>query len=457
MASKATQVRQENLNPIIKRIAVLCKMTLLSPALIGSGESENSKRDIYRDAEENPIIPGTSLAGVLRNALDEEEAAKLFGRLINSRDDASETSPLWVFDAPLYNKPSEKPDKTPAEVIVIDNVALDENKVAKPEAKFDFEAVECGTCFDLRLLLFVRNENRDDNLEELLKKLLDNLNSLYVGGKTSRGFGKLKCVSIHRQEFHNNPDDLEAWMHFKKNDLDLNCYNETINPAPPSEAGTICATLRLDGSLLIRNDYSVVGDENTAHITSTGLPVIYGTSWAGAIRSGLERLLKTKEADFSNYNNYLNSVFGCSEIDEKTKKQKTHPSKIRIDASYFAQDKRHLTTRVKIDRWTGGSVERALFTARPQFGGHITLTIYYSEKSKPETEAVRQLLLLALKVIDLGIIAIGGETSIGRGVFKVEEICVDGVPRCKKELFDISNCDLKTILSQKPKGGAANG
>jgi len=407
----------ENTNPIIKRIVVLCKMHLLSPALVGSGEEEYSDRDVYVDANNNPIIPGTSLAGVLRNILDTEDAAALFGSLIDKKEDekTNKASPVWVFDAPLEN----------AEIITIDNVALNEDKTV--DNKFDFQSVERGSRFNLRLQLTVRQTEEAD-LEKLLNKLLERLNLLYVGGKTSRGFGKLECTGIHKRVFDNNPEGLSAWLNFKWEDASE--FFRHNPPKKPSAEGKICAILKLNGTLLIRDDYSVVEDEDTAHITSNGIPVIYGTSWAGAIRGGLIRFLKQQNCKV-----YLDEVFGCSEPE-------ITPSKIRIDASYFENDGRHNVTRVKIDRWTGGAVKGALFTSRPQFGGSVKLTIYYP----PKDDAIRQLFILALQAIDLGIITIGGETSTGRGVFKVEKICIAGENKDKCTLFKEKKEALKSKL-----------
>ena len=465
----------ENTNPILKQIVVLCKMRLCSPALIGSGEDEYSDGDVYISKELNvpnnphtaethgaqdggqtsprsiPLLSGSSLAGVLRSALSEDKANSLFGKLIVNKEDKSDMSPLWVYDSPLYQKDSSDA----ADIITIDNVSLDENrrnaaidgkrnfshldhmnKIAAKKGKFDFQAVERDSRFDIRLKLVVRErknmsegkESSYDN-EALLDELLDLLNTLYIGGKTSRGFGKLECTAIYKMVFHNTPDDLDKWLLFKWSDLEALTPEQL--PSKPSPHGRIDAVLTLDGTLLIRDDYSVLEDEDKAHITSAGIPVIYGTSWAGAIRGGLARFLKTH--GYKGCESYLDQVFGCIKYDVETEKKETCPSKIRIDASYFGNDStsdnRHIVTRVKIDRWTGGASNSALFTTRPQFGGEVTLTIHYPY----DNAAIRELFVLVLQAIDLGIITVGGETSIGRGLFCVKRICIDGDEQPDKE------------------------
>ena len=454
MGTKLDNALMENTNPITKCIAVLCKMRLLSPALIGSGEKTNTDRDVYVDENMSPIIPGTGITGVLRSALDNRSAETLFGPLIDKPNDGSATSPLWIMDSPAltdYKNYMGKNEAIPAKIIVIDNVALDEGKVAKPGGKFDFEAIECGSYFYLRMELVIRKDS-PDNLETLLDKLLKKLNTLYIGGKTSRGFGKLKCERVGKLVFESNISGLQNRMDFSwkswidsfdkehspgKNDVLYKkgtlqnsaathyfcekCCNKLPN-YDSEHISCISATLKLNGSLLIRDDYSVIGDEDSAHITSAGIPVIYGTSWVGAIKNGLARFIT-----HNGFSGYLDEVFG--HIKETTPKEH-YPSKVRVDASYFEKpsnkksaDNRFPVTRVKIDRWTGGTVKGALFTSRPQFNGNVTLTLYYPKNDA----AILQLLSLALDAIDRGIITIGGETAIGRGVFSVEKISIDGV------------------------------
>jgi len=456
MSKDLANAEKENTNPITKRIAVLCKMRLLSPALIGSGEEENTKRDVYLDANNNPLIPGTSLAGVLRNVLNDDFAAKLFGPLINSPKDDSETSPLWVLDSEALIEDDGK--EAPGKIIIIDNVALSEDKIAKTGAKFDFEAIDRGAYFYLRLQLIVRKHS-SPCLEQLLDSVLGKLNTLYIGGKTSRGFGKLQCESIKKAIFNTDAEGLKQWMNFnwdkwiKGYDYDnakayivddFQCDKPDIYPPQPS---VICAVLNLKGTLLIRDDYSTIGDENAAQITSNNLPVIYGTSLVGAIKSGVAKLLKLKHP---NCKNYLNDIFGC--LDDSVKPPQHHPSKVRVDASYFAKDKRHSVTRVKIDRWTGGAVDRALFTTCPQFKGGVTFTAHYPNGR----DDIKQLLLLALQAIDLGIITIGGETAIGRGVFSVKKVCIDGAAQNMAEVFNHPKDELVKKL-EKMSGGVANG
>ncbi|MDR0434389.1 MAG: RAMP superfamily CRISPR-associated protein [Gracilibacteraceae bacterium] len=431
---------KENPNPVIKRVLVVGAMKLAAPALIGQTENMETDRDVAVNKDGFPYLPGTTLAGILRGTLAAAEANLLFGWA--EKQEATQ-SPLWVYDsALLFKKDADPADgkADPANVITIDGVSLDENqrnaetpkqpeldhmnKAAKDQAKFDFQAVDKGSVFDLRLSLTIRRNDRD--LESLLTKVLARLNSLYVGGKTSRGFGKLVCEKIYRRDFDftgaDKVEQLNAWLEFSEwATLKTERFEQRdIEFKQPENISVLTAELELDGSVLIRDVYSIEEDEDHAHTRSKsdGKSVIYGTSWAGAIRGGLAKLLKTNRR--ANAEAYLDEVFGKQYFDGK--KNVTTPSKVRLDASYLSGGDRIKYSRVKIDRFTGGAANTALFTNRPHFGGGCRLSVQFAQTDA----AVKELFLLALDAIDKGLITLGGETAVGRGKFKVKSVQIDG-------------------------------
>ncbi len=75
-------------------------------------------------------------------------------------------------------------------------------------------------------------------------------------------------------------------------------------------------------------------------------------------------------------------------------------------------------TRTKIDRFTGGSMPKALFTENVCCGGKTTLKIGINKNCK-EKKAVMGLIFLCLDDLKDGLLAIGGETAVGRGIIKV--------------------------------------
>ncbi|MGH7455870.1 MAG: RAMP superfamily CRISPR-associated protein, partial [bacterium] len=77
-----------------------------------------------------------------------------------------------------------------------------------------------------------------------------------------------------------------------------------------------------------------------------------------------------------------------------------------------------LQTRIRVDRFTGGVIEGGLFDSMPIFAPkeNKTMTVRLEIDDYKDHEA--GLLLLVLKDLWSGDLAIGGEKNIGRGVFE---------------------------------------
>ena len=409
-------MRKNNENPIIKRIAVKAECSFASPALIGSGLSENTDSDILRDIDDNAFLPGSTVAGVLRETVS--DAQILFGE--------KNISPLWVFDAELTDS-----NNRPAEVIELDGVEIDKvNKTAIESRKYDFEAIETGSKFTLRFLLTIRHKDCLKDFEDSLETIVSALKSGYVafGAKTRRGFGAVKCSSAVKREFdltNGNITSLNEWIDFEWDKGVWDCVDGGIFC---DKAESITVKLSLTGSIMIRDTRNIYDDipdtgitPDYKHISSNGEPVIYGTSWAGAFRSGLYRLLE--RAYPGKAKGYLDSVFGYVYEKNKAGMEEAEPSKIIFESSFLKKSNARVNgyrsvTRVKIDRFTGGAADSALFTEMPWYGGETTLRIRYT-KGRAD---IRELIQLGLDGLDKGIIQIGGESSVGRGFFKVLEV-----------------------------------
>jgi CRISPR/Cas system CSM-associated protein Csm3 (group 7 of RAMP superfamily) len=71
-------------------------------------------------------------------------------------------------------------------------------------------------------------------------------------------------------------------------------------------------------------------------------------------------------------------------------------------------------TRVRIDRFTGGAFETALFEEAPVYGKRDTRVGFRLHVRQPELHEIG-LLLLVLKDLWTGDLPVGGEASVGRG------------------------------------------
>ena len=436
-----------NSNPITKRIAVKILCEFASPALISSGYGENTDSDIIRYADECCFVPGSTIAGVLRSLCP--QTAELFGvqvstqvntnvnSIVNAPEDSQDSlrnankddimddlsdrlSPLWVYDAEVQD----------AKVIELDGVSLDViNKVALDGKKYDYEAISPGAIFTIRLLLTIRKNDNETKFEQMLKELLGAVKTGKVafGARTHRGFGLVKHISTNKCEFdlaEGNRDNLIDWINFDwyKDDKWVPADSTDFY----GDNSTIIAKVRLQGSVMIRdtrNIYEGLGINEKApdykHLSIGGKPVILGTSWAGVFRSGLSKVLGTLYPE--QIGTYIDDVFGfVNEESETAGVSKITFSSSFIDAYEPNTEGYRSITRVKIDRFTGGASDGALFTEKPWYGGETSLEISYPK----DREDIRELIILGLEGFNTGVMQIGGETSIGRGFLNV--LTIDG-------------------------------
>ncbi len=222
--------RVDNFDALVERLCLrgsLVTRTGLRVGSGGSGESDAVDLPVLRDALRYPMIPGSSIKGVLRSTVE----SLLRGA---NRDRATH---VWACDPLLertdreracgYHKSGEKPSADtsgycaacrlfgsrrvashvrftdaliPKEnrsgripVETRDGVAIDRDlRVAYGVAKYDFEVVSPGTQFDLEVFI----ENPEEWLMGLLivgfEQIAEGFSAL--GGFTSRGLGRVEIA-----------------------------------------------------------------------------------------------------------------------------------------------------------------------------------------------------------------------------------------------------------------------
>ena len=181
-----------------ERVYYQLNIRLASPLSVGSGESESTDHDVFVDGNGNPIIPATSLAGVLRAYIGGDTAVALFGDLAKTESEKSKSSNIRVYDA--------RCTKGGKDYITNRDFVKLENKVAVKGAKFDCQVVETGAEFTAYCELL------DCAFEPVLESALAALNKgeILLGSKTTRGFGRVK-VSVKKRVFKN----INTWLDFK--------------------------------------------------------------------------------------------------------------------------------------------------------------------------------------------------------------------------------------------------
>lgn len=415
---------------VVERILVKGELVLETPTHLG-GETGYDFVDmpVLLDAVDGrPLLTGASLAGALRNYLrtrevgyfnDESNAGltkRLFGRLHESGE--GEQSPLIVYDALAATK-------NPV-LELRDGVAINpKTRTARGGKKFDFELLEAGTTFPIRLELLVTEEERAELLEGLAIALQGlQKGEIRLGARKRRGLGRCRVQkwNVCRYDL-TTPEGLIGWLehsdddhHLQEADIVAALGDNLSASAFVDERSrfTLQATFGLKTSLLIRSGFGEANAPDMVHLHSKRgdeeVPVLSGTSLAGALRARAYRITNTL-AGKAAAKEFIDELFGPkieSNVDEPA------ASRLLVSETEIREPLSLVHTRVKIDRFTGGSYPGALFNQEPVFGTddtelEIDLTI------QAPTDAHIGLALLLLKDLWTGDLPLGGEASVGRG------------------------------------------
>jgi len=477
---------------IIKKHYLKITFQLDSPLCIGSGRNDITDQDILRDARGIPYIPGSAVAGVLREACQgimDDKAWKYYfgysstntGNKVKSDNDIIE-SQIIFYDATLVGDNKDKDGNPKYRISQRDGVALNEYKSAKKQAKFDWEILE-GDC---KFQTFIEISEEQSNVNEKVKvdEVLTNIAKIWketdirFGAKTTRGYGKICNVEIIGKNFDfTSKDEISSWIDF--NIFEENSwenailYEDMLNTLMKDNIWTLkdnnrlSLKLRLEGGLSIRRYSTECSDEESApdqeQLTTVNfdkngseeVAVIPGTTWAGAIGHRMEELIKSskvKEVEISK--DYIQKYYYFGTVDSKVKEK----SLIYFNESKLTGGQFKKMSRNAIDRFLGSTAEGALFTEKIYIGGETTLDISFGD---PYNTAVSYsddfIKALAATLTDLheGYLAVGGATSVGRGIFSILKINGVKLNECKLEgetnsvVFDKLYETLKALIGKK--------
>ncbi len=418
-------------------------------------EEVDERSDKEYQRERNHYLTGQGKAATL-----------LFGA--HRGDDEGRQSPLIIRDA-LGNATDYE---------LRDGVRIEaETRTAEDEKKYDIALLAAGSAFDMRFELLVSEpEVNDEDLKclcgvpdegeltfasyrvALLRALataLDGLSQgeITLGARKRRGFGHCRVAEWKVQHYDlRTPVGLIAWL--------AEDHQDWVTPVESKKATSIAtalgeeisliaderkrlrmtATFQIDGSLMVRAGVPGSGPDvpDMAHLQSPRpddkgemklRPILAGTSWAGALRSRATKIAYTlapaeKVKRENIVRQLIDDVFGPEEITSET--QEARASRVEVAETEIVEKgiKRLEQTRIKIDRFTGGAFESALFSEQPLFGNRnsrikLELVLRMPAEHRPaRTKAEIGLLLLLLKDLWTGDLPLGGEVGIGRGILK---------------------------------------
>ncbi|MBN2089194.1 hypothetical protein JW964_06260 [candidate division KSB1 bacterium] len=418
--------------PAIGKLMLKVPLALESPLMIGNGESENSDIDVLKQ-DGKPLIPATSIVGVFRAYLEnglekqlkqDQALEKNFIFLFGDRDTKTAQSALQCDDIILKN--AAIPTRDGVKIDPKTNLAMDQNK-------YNYELVEHKTPFNLQLEITIRDEFDREIFKRLLLTIFEGIGNgqIRLGAKTNKGFGKLKIedkgnIEIAELDF-SKKSDLWQWLSGEYQyrpfiDKELEAYTLT------NKEFTIDAWFKIKNSFLIRSYPGDPFQPDAVPIKQNDNYVLPGTSVMGAVRHRALKILKTLALSENSIEEKMQDLFGfegkpASPVGME-KKKSAKKGRLVVEETIIKNVLAQIQTRIKIDRFTGGTIEGALFEMMPLWQNtendaiHIVFTLKKRKDQKDFEKWEAGLLLYILKDLWTGDLAIGGEKNVGRGVLE---------------------------------------
>ena len=435
-----------------------------TPLKVGSNSSDFLQDSpIQKDWNGLPMILGTSIAGVLRKHYrDEYKNDDLFGfQRMENENDLSEGSKVILSNALLLDKNKKVNEGLLLEkssfLKIFDNLPIREHtKIdhrgvtgnSKEFSKFDEEVVYKGSQFKFSLEV-IEDKEAFEKLIELLKDP-----SFRLGGGTTKGFGKFRIVDMVEIVI-DSVDDLVAYS----SSLDHTTVG-TNEQKVTSSKRYIEYTLKIkpDDFFMFGSGFGDTDADQTpvyekvvvyananAKLTDKQI-LIPASSIKGALSHrtafhyNKEMLKQEKDHTQVDENNEaVKAIFGHKkEMAEDKKTELGQKGKV-LFSDCFKEDHYQSKTfdHVSIDRFTGGAIDGHLFQEKTiaRHGDDCYELEILVEKSLEDTEYIKAF-EKALCDVTTGMLALGGATTKGHGVFsgtleKDGKVITDG--KCNNE------------------------
>lgn len=428
-----------------------------TPLAVGSGEKDIiTDALVATDVNGLPYIPGTAIAGVVRNMLKQEgvDTDNYFGfqnenhgegsqiifteaKILNSKD--------VVMDGMKLNACSDSLLEHYKSLPIRQHARIDEKGVAVKAGKFDEQVVFAGSRFCFELEMVSDGKNYSD-----FKKVMNQFQSqtFRIGSGTRCGFGEVKVIDIRTANL-NLKDDLQSYLD-KSSNLQESSKWTGWEPEPFNSKGTNNWTKY--ELILQPEDFFLFGSgfgDDEADMTPVKAKKVDWSSGTGVLKENLVLIPATSVKGalahrVAYYYNKHSKVFADNlhSDEERQKVVGKHNEAVKrlfgsegeraTDGNMKDQKRGNLIfsdvikesmtdkilNHVAIDRFTGGAIDGALFSEKTTCGkGKKFVFTILADNKALSGEHIQESLEDALMDICKGLLPLGGGVNRGNGVF----------------------------------------
>lgn len=414
---------------ITGKTIIYFKLKLKTNLHIGSGDSNiDTDALCIRNSEGDLIIPGTTLSGIFRSNLEclfgnSRLIKNLFGD-VNVKTHESSASNIIFQDAVIRTNKEINTD-------IRDGIKINREYQSTEEgAKYDKETVFKDSIFQGIITITKTDKNKDDfyKYHDLVKIPFYNLDEglISIGGSSSRGLGQCSVKECFTFELDfTNPEHFKEFLlddfydydfekiknehqsYLKDLDFKKNIFFDKFPPLKDDFIIKIDYVISNAEPLLI-NGLRTNDEEVDFHFIKTNNEYfIPGSSIKGPLRNRAEMILET--LGITNSEALVKETFGSIEGRSKVQFFDLFPEG-ELKIKYFDHN--------KIDRFTGGTMDNALFNEKLIFNGKFCGKIIIGRVSWKEIKLMMQI----FKDLYLEDIRIGYGKAKGYGKIKGEII-----------------------------------
>lgn len=424
-----------------------------TPLVLASGKAGNFfDVELVRDANGLPAIPGTTIAGILRHAVLERKDKKIESQLFgyqNENDGCSsslEVSWAYVHDSKnkihksFYLKSEIEDDPILKELYIKENhnfkrdhVNLTDKGVAKDTGKFDRYFVPTGSRFTFSIGLW-SEKKEDSNWTEILNILFSP--AFRIGAAGRAGYGKIKVIDIKipSKEYFDlsKVEDINSFKNctkeyeLLKDGDDIEKIELKLQFPLGFRIGGGSRTFldsKHSADMLPYSEKVIKWNGDIGIFDSIPRITIPGSSIKGAIRHRaayhLARLNKKWVFEIED-DDGLSELFGYA-INLKDSESIGKAGKLWFTDLYLEDTKTYELSRNSIDRFTGGTLDGALFQEENVYSNKVYATCIYLDKRINKDSCEYKAFEWAIEDLKTGRLALGGGVGHGLGFNHTEE------------------------------------
>ena len=428
---------------------------------VGSGETSLiNDALVQKDHHGFPMIQGTSLAGVLRHALEDNDSTTDWKSFFGYQEENKGLGSKVKISSAYFLLPNNKIGEGLASdysghlehfnnLPSRQHVRITDKGVAADKGLFENEVVYKGCRF-----IFEIEIKGDGSETAQWEALLKELNSplFRIGQGTRNGYGKLVVKSCHQKIFNlTDAGDFKVYLDFNpsfnvnntclekykfdNNHIQLTHYQLKLKPDDFFIFGSGHGDKEANNTPFTED----VLVYNNGNIETRKHTVIPASSIKGAIShrtcfhfNKLDKIY-ADNIDKDNFdelskeyigenNTAVASLFGVGGGKDDARR-----GRVIIDDLYFSEEEinnEKILNHVAIDRFTGGALEGALFSEKVSqlkketSGIELNIWVEKGKEEKDKDQNIEKAFEEALKDICKGLLPLGGMTTKGHGIFR---------------------------------------